>query len=138
MTLFTSHVWAGDSKNVEFLNKKPSSKQLPFSEAVKVGDMLILSGKIGFDPKTKALAPGGIKAEAHQTLVNIKQALSNYGYSMNQVVKCTVMLVDINDFKVFNQVYTQHFEPPYPARSAFAVNALALNSQVEVECIAAI
>lgn len=125
-----------DQKNVEFLNTKPASKMLPFSEIVRVENTLYLSGQIGLDPQTGKLAKGGVIAESNQTLTNIKQALKNHGYGMENIVKCTVMLADIADFTAFNQVYTRFFTPPYPARSAFAVNALALGAKVEVECIA--
>ncbi|WP_281561626.1 Rid family detoxifying hydrolase [Thalassomonas sp. RHCl1] len=125
-------------KAVEFLNTKAPSTRLPFSEIVRVENTLYLSGQIGLDPATKKLASGGFKGEADQTLKNIKQTMQAHGYNMDQVVKCTVMLTDIADFKAFNQVYTQYFSPPYPARSAFAVNKLALNASVEVECIAAV
>lgn len=136
--LFSNAVVGQDnaSKAVEFLNTKPASVTLPFSEMVRVENTLYLSGQIGWDPQTKKLAKGGIKAETNQTLMNIKQTLEKHGYSMDNVVKCTVMLTDIEDFKAFNQVYTSYFSAPYPARSAFAVKSLALNSIVEVECIA--
>ncbi len=124
------------AKKAEFLNAKPSNKRLPFSEAVRTNDLLFLSGQIGFDAKQGKLVSGGLKAETEQTLTNIKTTLNRYGYTMKDVVKCTVMLTDINDFKAFNEVYTQYFIPPYPSRSAFAVKDLALNSKVEVECIA--
>lgn len=123
-------------KSVEFLNTKPASKTLPFSEIVRVENTLYLSGQIGLDPKTNKLAKGGVIAESNQTLTNIQHALKNHGYGMENVVKCTVMLTDIADFAAFNRVYTRFFSPPYPARSAFAVNKLALNAKVEVECIA--
>lgn len=129
---------ANDLSDVEFLNSKPASKRLPFSEIVRVDNTLYLSGKIGIDPKTGKLAEGGFEAEAKQTLDNIKTTLNKHGFDMHHVVKCLVMLTDIDDFPAFNKVYTQYFTPPYPARSAFAVKALALNSLVEVECIAAI
>ncbi|WDE08903.1 RidA family protein [Thalassomonas viridans] len=125
-------------KTVEFLNSKPASARLPFSEIVRVENTLYLSGQIGLDPATKKLAAGGFKAEAGQTLKNIKQTLQAHGYSMEQVVKCTVMLTDIADFKSLNQVYAQYFTPPYPARSTFAVSELALNASIEVECIAVV
>lgn len=139
-TLFSQAALAEHDKHatVEFLNAKPSNAALPFSEAVRVGNTLFLSGKIGINPKTGKLAEGGVKAEADQILHSIAHTLTTYGYSMSDVVKCTVMLTNINDFKAFNEVYSKHFTPPYPARSAFAVSALALNSTVEVECIAAI
>ena len=129
---------AVNKDEVEFLNLRPSNPALPFSDAVKVGNTLILSGKIGINPKTGKLATGGVVGEADQTLLNIAASLKAHGYSMKNVVKCTVMLTDINDFAAFNKVYSKHFTPPYPARSAFAVSALALNSTVEVECLAAI
>ncbi|WP_440876155.1 RidA family protein [Thalassotalea sp. PLHSN55] len=124
------------STEAEFLNSKPSNTRLPFSEAVRTNDLLFLSGQIGFNAEQEKLVSGGLKAETKQTLTNIKTTLTKYGYRMKDVVKCTVMLTDINDFAAFNQVYTQFFTPPYPARSAFAVKDLALNSKVEVECIA--
>lgn len=138
-TLFSQVAIADHSEHamVEFLNTKPSNAALPFSEAVRVGNTLFLSGKLGINPKTGKLAEGGVTAEAEQILLNIAYSLKKYGYSMSDVVKCTVMLTNITDFKAFNEVYSKHFTPPYPARSAFAVSALALNSTVEVECIAA-
>ena len=123
------------NQTIEFLNSAPST--LPFSEAVKVNGTLYLSGQIGFDRKAGKLVSGGTVAEAHQTLKNIKRSLNNHGYAMSDVVKCLVILTDINDFAAFNEVYKQYFKPPYPARSAFAASALALNSHVEIECIAA-
>lgn len=124
------------SSEVEFLNSKPASARLPFSEAVRVGNTLYLSGQIGFNQETGKLASGGFKAETHQTLTNIKNTLEKYGASTKDVFKCLVMLTDINDFAEFNKIYTQYFTPPYPARSAFSVKELALGSLVEVECIA--
>lgn len=139
-TLFTSLMYAGVEKPnaIKFLNTKAPLATLPFSEAVKVGNIVYLSGQIGFDAKINSLAKGGFEAETKQTLTNIKTSLNKYGYLMSDVVKCTVMLTDINDFKAFNKIYTTYFTPPYPARSAFAVKELALNSKVEVECIAAV
>ncbi|WP_394223302.1 RidA family protein [Alteromonas gracilis] len=125
-----------DAANKSFLNSKPANPALPFSDIVRAGNTLFMSGQIGFDSSTGALAVGGFEAEAHQTMKNIKATLERYGYDMSQVVKCTVMLTDISDFAQFNTIYTQYFKPPYPARSAFAVKALALNSLLEVECIA--
>ena len=133
---FIAPVTADSTKHVEFLNTKPANEKLPFSEAVRVGDTVYLSGQIGIDPKTGKLAQGGFKAEARQTLTNIKSTLTKYGYGTENVVKCLVMLTDINDFSAFNDIYTDFFKPPYPARSAFATSQLALGSLVEVECIA--
>jgi len=137
--VFTQQAMAkpNDGAHIEFLNAASGPSRFPFSDAVKVGDLLILSGKIGINTKTGKLAPGGIKGEADQTLKNIAMSLKTHGYSMKDVVKCTVMLTDIKDFGAFNEVYRKHFSAPFPARSAFAVSALALGSVVEVECMAA-
>jgi len=120
-----------------FENKQAGTKNLPFSEAVRVGNLLFLSGQLGVDTKTGKLVKGGLKAEAKQTMDNIKQTLETYGYSMKDVVKCTVMLADISEWQTFNEIYVTYFSKPYPARSAFGANGLGLNAQLEVECIAA-
>jgi len=110
---------------------------LPFSEAVRVGGTLHLSGQIGIKPGTLELAPGGIEGETRQTLENIRLTLETHGYTLGDVVKCTVMLADIAEWAAFNDVYRTFFSPPYPARSAFGATGLALGARVEVECIAA-
>ncbi|REL30688.1 RidA family protein [Thalassotalea euphylliae] len=130
--------FASQANDIQFLNSKPSNKALPFSEAVKVGNTLYLSGQIGWNAASGKLATGGFEGEAHQVMKNIQTTLTKHGYQMSDVVKCLVMLTDIKQFKSFNQVYTQYFSAPYPARSAFAVSELALGSLVEVECIAAV
>ena len=122
----------------EFLNSgKVLPTNLPFSEAVKVGNTLYLSGQIGLIPGSMKLAPGGMKEEARQTIENIRTTLAAHGYGMKEVVKCTVMLADIGEWAAFNEVYKTFFAPPYPARSALGANGLALGARVEVECIAA-
>ena len=80
--------------------------------------------------------PGGVKDEARQTLTNIRTTLEAHGYTMKDVVKCTVMLADIAKWGDFNEVYKTFFAEPYPARSAIGANGLAVGAQVEVECIA--
>jgi reactive intermediate/imine deaminase len=111
---------------------------LPFSEAVQVGDLLLMSGQIGNLPGTLTLASGGMPAEATQVMENIKTTLEAHGYTMNDVVKCTAMLADMKEWGAFNQVYEKYFQKGrYPARSAFGTSGLAFNARVEVECIAA-
>ena len=122
---------------VEFLNSGSLPEGLPFSEAVRVGNTLYLSGQIGTAAGTPGLVSGGIEAEAKQTLENIRSTLQVHGYSMGDVVKCTVMLADIAEWSTFNEVYRGFFQPPYPARSAFAANGLAMGARVELECMAA-
>lgn len=111
---------------------------LPFSEAVRVGDTVYLSGQIGNvpGPGPIKLAPGGMAAEARQTMDNIKTSLEAHGLSMADVVKCTVMLADMKEWGAFNDVYKTYFSGNYPARSAFGSSGLAFNARAEVECIA--
>lgn len=116
------------------LSEEAKSLNLPFSEAVRVGDMLYLSGQLGILPGTTDLAPGGIKGETKQAMDNIKSILERYGSSMDKIVKCTVMIADIAEWPSFNEVYVTYFPGPKPARSAFAAAGLALNGAVEVEC----
>ena len=111
----------------------------PFSEAVQVGGLLLLSGQIGFDSKVGKLVAGGIEPEARRTMDNIKALLASRGLGMDAVVKCTVMLADMADWPAFNAVYRTYFEDGrFPARSAFGASGLALGARVEVECIAAV
>jgi 2-iminobutanoate/2-iminopropanoate deaminase len=119
---------------VEF---RPAPNALgPFSEAVRVDDILFLSGMIGTD-STGRLVAGGIRAEARQTMENIRTALERNHLALTDVVKCTVMLADIAEWGTFNEVYATFFPGPKPARSALGASGLARNARVEVECIAA-
>jgi len=110
-------------------------KDLPFSTAVRVGKMLYLSGQIGLDGSGR-LVPGGIGAETRQAMDNIQATLEQYGSSLDNVIKVTVMLADINEWSEMNQVYVTYFGKHFPARSALGANGLALGARVEIECIA--
>ncbi len=109
---------------------------LPFSEAVRVGDMLYLSGQIGTLPNAVALIEGGIAPETRQTMENIREVLEANGASLNDVVKCTLMLADIAEWKEASDIYRSYFTENLPARSAFATTGLALGARVEIECMA--
>lgn len=110
---------------------------LPFPEAVRVGDMLYLSGQVGVVPGSLELVAGGMSAQARQTMLNIQSVLQSQGLDMNNLVKCQVMLADIAEWGAFNEVYRSFFETHFPARSAFGANGLALGARVELECMAA-
>lgn len=114
----------------------PSGGTLPFSEAVEVGNVLYLSGQIGFDAAGK-LVGGGVQAETRQTLENIEAVLNEHGYTKQHLVKCMVMLTDMKDFAAMNQVYSAWMVKPYPVRSTFGVSGLAAGASVEIECMAA-
>ena len=122
---------------MEFLNSgRVLPESLPFSEAVRVGHTVYLSGQLGIVPGRMELVGGGIREEARQTMENIRTVLGAHGLSMGNIVKCTVMLADMSEWPAFNEVYVSFFEDNYPARSAFGSNGLALGARVEVECIA--
>lgn len=107
----------------------------PFSEAVRVGNTLYMSGQIGF--KDGKLVKGGIKTETKQALDNIEMVLLKYGYQKSDIIKCMAMLTDMDDFGDFNTVYKTELSKPYPLRSAFGIVELAAGASVEIECIAA-
>jgi 2-iminobutanoate/2-iminopropanoate deaminase len=124
------------ARDVEFF-PLPAGVRLPFSEAVRVGHMLYLSGQMGTDASGK-LVPGGIEAETRQILANVRAVLERHGSSMERVVKCLVMLADMQEWPAMNAVYLEHFQPPLPARSAFGASGLALGGRIELECVATI
>lgn len=110
----------------------PANPKSPFSEAVRAGDLLIVSGQLGIKPGETA-AP--FEAQARQSMDNIAAVLGRHGASMNDVVKCTVFMADMSKFTAFNEVYTSYFKPGrLPARSAVGVAALAAGASLEVEC----
>ncbi len=112
-------------------------QNLPFTEAVEAHGLVFLSGQIGVKPGTLELVEGGIEAQARQTMDNISATLEAADLTFADIIKCTVMLADMADWPAFNAVYVDYFEAPYPARSAFGSNGLALGGALEVECIAA-
>ena len=135
--LLAPAVFAAPDDSIEYLNSgKVLPATLPFSEAVRVGNTLYLSGQIGIVPGSLKLVPGGIAAEARQSMQNIKTSLEANGYNMGDLVKCTVMLADMSEWGAFNDVYKTFFIGHFPARSAFGANGLALGAKVEVECVA--
>jgi 2-iminobutanoate/2-iminopropanoate deaminase len=113
----------------------PGAAQRPFSELVRVGRMLYLSGQLGTD-SSGHLVPGGIRNETRQVLENIKRVLETNGSSMDNVVKCTAMLADINEWPAMNEVYVTYFPHHLPARSSFATNGLVMGGRIELECMA--
>jgi len=114
---------------------EPKKSGAPFSDAVQVGNLFFLSGQVGMDHRTRTLVKGGIKEETKQTLENIKSVLNHHGLQMSNVVKCTVVLADIEDFSAFNDIYKTYF-PQKPARTTFAAKGLAVGAKIEIECIA--
>lgn len=108
----------------------------PYSQAINTGSFLFASGQIPINPATGEI-PDGITAQTSQALANVKAILAEAGLTVDNVVKTTVFLADMNDFAAMNEVYAQNFTEPFPARSAVAVKTLPKNVLVEVEVIAA-
>jgi 2-iminobutanoate/2-iminopropanoate deaminase len=119
---------------VEYVGQPMLGEQrLPFSSAVRVGDLLILSGQLGNTPDGKL--PEGMEAQARQAMENVGAILKGQGLTFGDVAKCTVMLDDMKDWPAFNKVYVTYFpDGKFPARSAFGADGLALGALVEVEC----
>ena len=110
----------------------------PYSQAVRAGNTLWLSGQIPLDPLTKELVEGGIEVQARRVFDNIKAVLAAAGASFDGVVKTTIFLTDFGHFAEVNKVMAEYFREPYPARSTVGVAALPRGAQVEVECIVAL
>lgn len=135
--LFVSSAWA-DVEVAYLASERAKSLNLPFSEAVRVGDMLYLSGQLGNLPGTLDLAPGGIEGQTRQIMANIQRILEANGSALDRIVKCTVMMADMAEWPKLNEIYVTYFPGPKPARSAFGAAGLALGARVEIECWATV
>jgi reactive intermediate/imine deaminase len=109
----------------------------PYSQAVRAGNTLWLSGQIPLDPVTKELVQGDIEVQTRRVFDNIKAVLAAAGASFDGVVKTTIFLTDLANFAVVNKIMAEYFREPYPARSTVGVAELPRGAQVEVECIVA-
>ncbi len=109
----------------------------PYSQAVRWGSLLFLSGQVGIDPATGKLVEGGVEAQARQVFRNLEAVLAAAGINLRRVLKTTVLLKDMAHFQAVNRVYAELVPPPFPARAAFAVKDLPLGAEVEIEAIAA-
>jgi 2-iminobutanoate/2-iminopropanoate deaminase len=107
----------------------------PYSQAVKLGDFVYLSGQLPVDPSTNELIEGGIMEQTYQVFSNIEAVLSEMGLELRHILKTTVFLADLNDFEGMNQIYATIMSAPYPARSTIQVAALPKNAQIEIECV---
>lgn len=109
----------------------------PYSQAIEVNGFVYASGQLPIDPATGGFPEGGVQEQTRQSLLNVKAILEEAGLTLANVVKTTVYLADMGDFAAMNEIYSQFFSQPFPARSAVAVKALPKGALVEVEVIAA-
>lgn len=123
-------------KKVSSTSKAPAAIG-PYSQAIQVGNLVFASGQIPIDPATGNFVAGGVREQARQSLTNVKAILDEVGLTLDNVVKTTVFLADMNDFADVNAVYAEFFAEPYPARSAVAVKTLPKGALLEIEVIAA-
>ncbi|MFL2708205.1 MAG: RidA family protein [Gammaproteobacteria bacterium] len=107
----------------------------PYSQAVKTGNLIFISGQIPLNPETGDLVSGSIEDEANQVLKNIKSICDAAGYGFEDIVKITIFLTDLGNFTTVNEVMAKHFVEPYPARATVEVSGLPLGVNVEIEAI---
>ncbi len=122
-------------KTIVHTDKAPAAVG-PYSQAVKVGELVYTAGQIALDPATGQMMEGDVQAQTEQALQNLRAVLKAAGSSLKNVVKTTVFLQDMGDFKAMNEVYGRYFTKNPPARSAVEVAALPLGAQVEIEAVA--
>lgn len=108
----------------------------PYSQAIAGGGLVFTAGQIGIDPETGELVAGGVAAQAERAMRNLAAILDAAGTAFDRVVKTTIYLTEMTDYAAVNEVYGRHLPPPFPARSAVAVQALPKGALVEIECVA--
>ncbi|NNE04066.1 MAG: RidA family protein [Eudoraea sp.] len=125
-----------EQSNIVFHESHEVKKRTaPFSDVVEAGNLFFLAGQIGMDHGTRTMVEGSVQVETEQAISNIREVLQQHGLSLNNVVKCTVILSTMEDFAAFNEVYSKHFTKK-PARTTFAASGLARNAKVEIDVIA--
>ncbi len=107
----------------------------PYSPAIRIGNFIFISGQIGLDPNTNELKPT-LEEQTEQALINLSEILTSINLSLDNVVKTTIFLANIEDFQKVNEIYAKFFKEPYPARSTIAVKQLPRNALIEIEAIA--
>jgi 2-iminobutanoate/2-iminopropanoate deaminase len=110
----------------------------PYSQAVKAGGFVFVSGQIPLDPATGQMVPGDIAAQTHRVFTNLREILTAAGSSLDKVVRSTVYLADMGDFAAMNEVYGSYFTAPAPARSTIQAGRLPKDARVEIDVIAAL
>lgn len=123
-------------KKEVIMNKKAPAAIGPYSPALKVGNLIFASGQIPVDPKTGKMIEGDIEAQTRRALENLKAVLEPYSIGLENVVKATIFLKDMNNFSRVNKVYGEYFKEKFPARSCVEVSRLPKDANIEIEAIA--
>ena len=126
----------GDIVKKQILTDKAPKASGTISQGIAAGGFVFCSGQLPVDPATGKIVPGGIEDQARQVLKNLSAVLEAAGSSLDQVVKCTVLMTDLSEFAAMNKIYAEFFKAPCPARATFQIGALALGAKIEIECIA--
>lgn len=108
----------------------------PYSQAVRAGEWMFLSGQIALDPASGTLVSGGVEAETRQVLANLRGVMAAAGATLDNIVRTTIYLVDLGDFARVNEIYAESFRAPFPARATVGVAALPRGARVEIDAIA--
>lgn len=125
-----------ESKINFYESHEKNRKNVPFSDIVQVDNLYFLTGQIGKNHKTNKLVLGGIEKETEQAILNLKDVLNHHNLKLKNIIKCTVILSDIDDFHKMNKIYRRFFKDNLPARTTFAANLVG-NAKIEIEAIAA-
>jgi 2-iminobutanoate/2-iminopropanoate deaminase len=125
-----------DVTKKEIRTDKAPKASGPLSQGIAAGGFVFCSGQLPVDPATGKIVPGGIEDQTRQVLKNLSAVLEAAGSSLDQVVKCTVLMTDLTEFAAMNKVYAEFFKAPCPARATFQIGGLALGAKIEIECIA--
>ena len=126
----------GDVVKKQVLTDKAPKASGPISQGISAGGFVFCSGQLPVDPAAGKIVPGTIEDQTRQVLKNLSAVLEAGGSSLDNVVKCTVLMTDLTEFQAINKVYAEFFKAPCPARATFQVGALALGAKIEIECIA--
>jgi len=105
----------------------------PYSQAIRAGDTLYMSGQIPLDPKTMEIVDGGIEPQAHQVFRNLRAVAAAAGATLNDIAKLSILMADIGEFAKVNEIMASYFDAPYPARATYQVAALPRGARIEVE-----
>ena len=105
----------------------------PYSQAIRAGDTLYMSGQIPLDPKTMEIVDGGIEPQAHQVFRNLRAVAAAAGATLNDIAKLSILMADIGEFAKVNEIMATYFDAPYPARATYQVAALPRGARIEVE-----